>query len=228
MTRVVIVEDHPIVREGIKRLLPAPEFTVVGEASDGEEALNTIRTAPCDLVILDISLPKKDGMDVLKSVRAEMPALPVLVMSVHSEDDYAAYCLRAGAAGYVTKGAGTSDLLLALRKVARGSRYTSPALAEKIALGMLDQRDRPAKEILSRREFQILTMISWGRTVTEIARELNLSVKTVSTYRSRLLEKLSLRNNGELTRYAIRQKVEPPPVSVPAVSVTGATESVAS
>jgi DNA-binding NarL/FixJ family response regulator len=228
MTRVVIVEDHPIVREGIKRLLPAPEFTVVGEASDGEEALNTIRTSPCDLVILDISLPKKDGMDVLKSIRAEMPALPVLVMSVHSEDDYAGYCFRAGAAGYVMKDARTSDLLYALRKVARGSRYTSPELAEKIALGMLDRKDRPAKEILSRREFQILTMISWGRTVTEIARELNLSVKTVSTYRSRLLEKLSLRNNGELTRYAIRHQVEPPPMPPTVDTVTAASESVAS
>lgn len=209
--RIVIIEDHPVVREGVKRILSGSEFTVVGEAADGEEALTVVQKTPFDLVLLDMTLPKTDGFQLLKQLRMQMPTKPVLVLSLHSADEYAARVLRAGAAGYVTKDADSTELLIALRKVARGGRYTSPAVAEEIALGMLDQKDRPATEILSRREYQILSMISWGRTVTEIAGDLNLSVKTVSTYRTRLLEKLSLRNNGELTRYAIRHNVEGPP-----------------
>jgi two-component system, NarL family, invasion response regulator UvrY len=208
MARVVIVEDHPTVREGVKRILSGgTEFSVVGEAADGEEALDILRNTPCDVVILDITLPKKDGLEVLSQMKLEMPGKPVLVLSMHPEDEYASRMLHAGAHGYITKDAACADLLGALRKVARGGRYMSSALAEKVALGVLDYRERPAADLLSRREYQILAMISSGETVTEIANELNLSVKTVSTYRSRILEKLALRNNAELTRYAIKQQV---------------------
>ena len=213
MARVVIVEDHPTVREGVKRILSGEtEFSVVGEAADGEEALDILRNTPCDVVILDITLPKKDGLEVLSQMKLEMPGKPVLVLSMHPEDEYASRMLRAGAHGYITKDAACSDLLGALRKVAHGGRYMSSALTEKVALGVLDYRERPAADLLSRREYQILAMISSGKTVTEIANELNLSVKTVSTYRSRILEKLALRNNAELTRYAIKQQVSLPPL----------------
>jgi DNA-binding NarL/FixJ family response regulator len=206
MTRVLVVDDHPVVREGLKRIIAeGSDLSVVGEASDGEEALNALRNHPCDIVLLDISLPKKSGLEVLKQLKGEMPRLPVLILSMHSEDEYAVRMLRAGASGYLTKENTPANLVTAIRKVIRGGRYVSATLAEKLAFDLHSDADRPAHELLSDREYQILTMLSSGKTVSEIAAELSLSVKTISTYRVRVLEKLHLKNNAELTRYAIKQ-----------------------
>jgi DNA-binding NarL/FixJ family response regulator len=206
MLRVVIVDDHPVVREGLKRIIAeSNELSVTAEASDGEEALQTIRNHPCDIVLLDISLPKKSGLEVLKHLRTEQPRLPVLILSMHSEDEYAVRMLRAGASGYLTKESTPTNLVTAIRKVVRGGRYVSPALAERLAFDLQTESDRPAYETLSDREYQILCMLSGGKTVSEIAAELALSVKTISTYRVRVLEKLRLKNNAELMRYAIKQ-----------------------
>lgn len=206
MLRVVVVDDHPVVREGLKRIISeSNELSVAAEASDGEEALQTIRNQPCDVVLLDISLPKKSGLEVLKHVRAEQPRLPILILSMHSEDEYAVRMLRAGASGYLTKESTGSSLISAIRKVVRGGRYVSPALAERLAFDLQTDSERPAYEALSDREYQILCMLSAGKTVSEIAGELALSVKTISTYRVRVLEKLRLKNNAELMRYAIKQ-----------------------
>ena len=206
MLRVVVVDDHPVVREGLKRIISeSNELSVAAEACDGEEALQTIRNHPSDVVLLDISLPKNSGLEVLKHLRTEQPRLPILILSMHSEDEYAVRMLRAGASGYLTKESTASSLISAIRKVVRGGRYVSPALAERLAFDLQTDSDRPAYETLSDREYQILCMLSGGKTVSEIASELTLSVKTISTYRVRVLEKLRLKNNAELMRYAIKQ-----------------------
>jgi two-component system, NarL family, invasion response regulator UvrY len=205
MIRVVVVDDHAVVREGLKRIISEnPGMAVTGEAADGHEAINRIRESPCDVVLLDITMPNKSGLDVLKQLHSESPRLPVLVLSMHSEDQYAVRVLRAGAAGYLTKESAPDKLVQAIRKVVRGGKYVSPSLAEKLVFNLEEKTDKPPHEILSDREFQVLCMIGSGKTVTDIANELALSVKTISTYRVRILEKLNLKNNAELTRYAIK------------------------
>jgi two-component system, NarL family, invasion response regulator UvrY len=205
MTRVIVIDDHPVVREGLKKIILDGSLQIAGEAADGEEALNVVRNNPCDVVLLDITLPKKNGLEVLKQIKAELPRIPVLVLTMHSEDEYAVRMLRAGASGYLTKESTPTNLVAAIRKVVRGGRYVSPTLAEKLAFDLHADSDRPLHELLSDREYQILTMLSSGKTVSEIAAELALSVKTISTYRVRVLEKLQLKNNAEMTRYAIKE-----------------------
>jgi DNA-binding NarL/FixJ family response regulator len=206
MLRLILVDDHPVVREGLKRIISEnSDLSIVAEAGDGREALEAIRNNPCDLVLLDISLPNKSGLDVLKQIRAEWPRLPVLVLTMHSEDEYALRTLRAGASGYMTKECTSGNLLSAIRKIVRGGRYVSSALAERLAFNLQTDTERPAHQTLSDREYQTLCMLSDGKTVSEIAAELSLSVKTVSTYRTRVLEKLRFKNNAELMRYAIKQ-----------------------
>jgi DNA-binding NarL/FixJ family response regulator len=206
MLRVVVVDDHPVVREGLRRIISeSNELSVAAEAGDGEEALQTVRSTPCDCVLLDVSLPRKSGLEVLKQIRSEQPRLPILILSMHSEDEYAIRMMRAGASGYLTKESTSSNLISAIRKVVRGGRYVSPALAERLAFDLQTDSERPAYEALSDREYQTLCMLSGGKTVSEIATELGLSVKTISTYRVRVLEKLQLKNNAELMRYAIKQ-----------------------
>jgi DNA-binding NarL/FixJ family response regulator len=203
--KVAIIEDHPIVREGLKRIIAeSQDLSVTAEAGNGEEALQAVRDHPCDAVLLDIALPKKSGLEVLKEIRAEYPRLPVLVMSMHAEDEYATRVLRAGASGYLSKSSTPATLVSAIRKIARGGRYVSPALAESLALNLHVDTGRPAHESLSNREFEIMRMLGSGKTVSQIAAELALSVKTISTYRGRVLEKLRLKNNAELMRYAIK------------------------
>jgi len=205
MLRVVVVDDHPVVREGLKRIITeSNELCVAAEAGDGEEALNAVRTHPCDVVLLDITLPKRNGLEVLKQIRQEQPRLPVLILSMHAEDEYAVRMLRAGASGYLNKESTPTNLVTAIRKVVRGGKYVSAALAERLAFHLQTDLDRPPHEILSDREFQVLCMLASGGTVSEIALDLKLSIKTVSTYRVRVLEKLRLKNNSELTRYAIK------------------------
>jgi two-component system invasion response regulator UvrY len=208
MIRVCVVDDHAVVREGLKRIISEnPGMAVTAEAADGREALRVIQSKPCDVVLLDITMPDKSGLDVLKQLHQDLPALPVLILSVHAEDQYAVRVLRAGAAGYLTKESAPAKLVQAIRKVARGGRYMSPSVADKLLYQPEMGVARAPHEILSDREYQVMCMIASGKTVTMIAEELALSVKTVSTYRVRILEKLSMQNNAELTRYAIKENL---------------------
>jgi len=204
MLRVVVVDDHAVVREGLKRIISEGQnMTVSAEAGGGNEAVEVVKRTPCDAVVLDITMPDKNGLEVLKEIHEVNPRLPVLVLSMHAEDQYAVRTLRAGAAGYLTKETAPAKLVEAIRKVVRGGKYVSPSLAEKLVFD-LDRESKQPHELLSDREYQVLCMIASGKTVSGIATELTLSVKTVSTYRSRILEKLDMANNAELTRYAIK------------------------
>jgi two-component system invasion response regulator UvrY len=206
MIKVVVVDDHAVVREGLKRIIAENVGMIVtGEAADGHEAMRVIKSEPCDVVLLDITMPNKNGLDVLKELHAESPRLPVLVLSMHGEDQYAIRVLRAGAAGYLTKDSAPAKLVQAIRKVVRGGKYVSPTLAERLVFDLGTDSDKAPHEVLSDREYQVLCMISSGKTVTQIAEELALSVKTISTYRVRILEKLKMKNNAEITRYAIKE-----------------------
>src|ERR1043165_887357 len=208
MINVIVVDDHAVVREGLKRIISeSPGMAVSGEAGDGHEAKKVIQAGPCDAVLLDITMPNKSGLDVLKEVHAEAPRLPVLVLSMHPEDQYAVRVLRAGAAGYLTKESAPAKLVQAIRKVVRGGKYVSPTLAESLVYELNSDSTKAPHEVLSDREYQVLCMIASGKTVTMIAVELGLSVKTVSTYRVRILEKLNMKNNAELTRYAIKESL---------------------
>jgi DNA-binding NarL/FixJ family response regulator len=203
---VLVVDDHAVVREGLKRIISENSgMTVSAEASDGNEALRLVGKTPCDVVVLDLALPEKNGLDVLKQLHAEAPRLPVLVLSMHSEDQYAVRVLRAGAAGYLTKESAPVKLVNAIRKVVRGGKYVSPEVAEKLILELEPNSQKAPHELLSDREYQVLCMIASGKTVTEIANILALSVKTISTYRVRILDKLKMKSNADLTRYAIKQ-----------------------
>lgn len=204
MTRVLIVDDHTITRAGLRRILSeADKPLIVGEAANGAEALESVTSKQWDLVMLDISLPDRSGLEVLKAIKKARPALPVLVLSMYPVDQYALRVLRAGGAGYLTKESAPDQLLEAVRKVTAGLRFITPEVAECIARDWDRNPVHCAHEILSDREFEVMRMIASGKSVGDIARELLLSVKTVSTYRSRLLQKLQLRHNAELTHFAI-------------------------
>jgi DNA-binding NarL/FixJ family response regulator len=206
MIKVCVVDDHAVVREGLKRIISENAgISVTAEAGDGNEALRILRSQPCDVVVLDITMPNKGGLDVLKELHAESPRLPVLVLSVHAEDQYAVRVMRAGAAGYLTKESAPAKLVQAIRKVVRGGKYISPAVADKLAYESDPDSSKALHESLSDREYQVLCMIASGKTVTTIAEELRLSAKTISTYRVRILEKLDMKNNAEMTHYAIKE-----------------------
>jgi DNA-binding NarL/FixJ family response regulator len=206
MIRVCVIDDHAVVREGLKRIIAEnPGMAVTAEAADGMEAMRVIQSEPCDVVLLDITMPNRNGLDVLKQIRTDSPRLPVLILSMHAEDQYAVRVLRAGAAGYLTKESAPAKLVQAIRKVVRGGKYVSTSLAEKLVFDLNSDSTKAPHEILSDREYQVLCMIASGKTVTMIAVELGLSVKTISTYRVRILEKLNMKNNAELTRYAIKE-----------------------
>ncbi|HXI23811.1 MAG TPA: response regulator transcription factor [Pyrinomonadaceae bacterium] len=208
MINVLIADDHTVVRQGLKQILSDdPQLTVVGEAADGNEVLTALETLSVDALVLDITMPGRNGLDVLKEVKRKRPTLPVLVLSMHPEDQFAIRILRAGAAGYITKESAPEELVGALRKVCSGGKYVSPQLAEKLAVFIEDQTTRPPHEKLSDREFEVLRMLALGKTVTEVAEELLLSVKTVSTYRSRVLEKMKMTSNADLTRYALQNEL---------------------
>jgi two-component system invasion response regulator UvrY len=205
MIKVIIVDDHPVVREGLKRVITENTgMAVTAEAGDGHEALNVIRNQPCDVVLLDLLIPERHGFDVLKTLHAEKPKLPVLVLSSFSEDEYAVRCLRAGAAGYLKKETAVAEVIPAIRKVLRGRNYVSESLAHKLLSARNPAAEAPHKA-LSNREYQVLCMLASGKTVSQIAIELSVSIKTVSTYRVRILEKLMLKTTAELIRYAIKE-----------------------
>ncbi|MBN2370238.1 MAG: response regulator transcription factor [Vicinamibacteria bacterium] len=204
-TRVFVIDDHAVVRRGLRQILEeSPEATLAGEAGSGAEALTRLRQTHCDVVVLDISLPDCNGLDLLRQIRSQHPRLAVLILTMHAEEPYAVRALRAGAAGYLTKDGAAEELLAAIRKVAAGGRYLSSALAETLAVRIgAGTRELP-HERLSDREFQVLCLMATGQSLTEIANTLGVSVKTVSTHRARMLEKMHLRNNAELIQYAVR------------------------
>jgi two-component system invasion response regulator UvrY len=208
MIKIIIADDHPIVRAGMKQIISeAADMSVVDEAGDGRQLLHKIREENFDVVILDITMPHIDGLDVLKQLKIEKPKLPIIILSIHPESQYALRVLKAGAAGYVTKTSAPEELIGAIRKVHRGGKYISPSIAEKLAFQLEADFEVMPHEALSDREYQVLCMLASGKTVTEIADELALSVKTVSTYRSRILEKMNMKNNAELIHYAVQNKL---------------------
>ena len=203
--RVLIADDHAIVREGLKQILAdTKDIVVAGDAENGLDAIKLVREADCDVLLLDISMPDRSGIDVLKQLRKECPKTAVLMLSMHREDQYAIRSLKAGAAGYLNKQSAPAELVNAIRQVAAGRKYISNALAQELANQVGDDHEMPLHETLSDREYQTLMMIASGKTVSDIAGELLLSVKTISMYRARLLQKMRLRHNAELTHYAIK------------------------
>jgi DNA-binding NarL/FixJ family response regulator len=208
MIKVLIVDDHPIMRRGLKQVLSeASDIVVAGEASNGQEALNQVLEKEFQVVLLDISMPGRSGLEVLSQLKRLKPALSILILSTYPEEQYAVRALKSGAAGYLTKESLPEELIAAIRKVARGGKYVSAALAEKLALDLSDDTAKPLHETLSDREYQVMCMIASGKTVKVIAEELALSVKTISTYRRRVLDKMKMKNNAELTHYAIQQRL---------------------
>jgi DNA-binding NarL/FixJ family response regulator len=206
--RVFIADDHAIVREGLKQILAEQgDIIVAGEAENGLDAVKLFRKSRCHVMLLDISMPDRNGIEVLKQVRKEHPELAVLMLSMHREDQYAIRSLRAGAAGYLTKQSAPRELVTAIRQVASGQKYVSAALAQELAASVGADHEAPVHDTLSDREYQTLTMIAAGKTVSQIAQELSLSVKTISEYRARLLVKMKLKNSAELTHYAIRNQL---------------------
>jgi two-component system invasion response regulator UvrY len=204
MIRILIADDHAIVRHGLKQIIEdSGEMRVVAEAGSGIEALRKIRETDCDVVLLDISMPDMSGIDVLKQSHAERPQLPILILSIYPEDQYATRLIKAGAAGYMTKESAPAEVVQALLRVAGGKKYISPAVAEMLANELGTDDNKLPHQTLSDREYQIFLLLASAKTVTEIADALALSVKTISTYRSRILEKMKLHNNAELMRYAI-------------------------
>jgi DNA-binding NarL/FixJ family response regulator len=206
MIKVLIVDDHAIVREGLKRILSdAIGISVIDESCDEQGALNKIRKKHYDAVLLDISMPGRNGLDILKQLKIEKPTLPVLMLSVYPESQYALRALKAGASGYLTKDSASDELIAAIRKISKGRRYISISLAEKLAGELLNSNNKQPHERLSDREYHVLCMIGSGKTNKKIADELCLSVKTIATYRTRILTKMSMKSNAELTHYAIKE-----------------------
>jgi two-component system invasion response regulator UvrY len=204
MIRILIADDHAIVRRGLKQIIEdSGEMRVVAESVSGVDALRKIRDVACDVVLLDISMPDMSGIDVLKQIHVEKPQLPILILSIYPEDQYATRLIKAGAAGYMTKESAPAEVVKALLHVAGGKKYISPAVAEILANELGADENKLPHQILSDREYQIFLLLASAKTVSEIADTLALSVKTVSTYRTRILEKMNLHNNAELMRYAI-------------------------
>ena len=208
MIKIIIVDDHAVVRSGIKHILQErPDIKVVAEASSGSEAMKHLRENSADIVLLDISMPDKSGIEVLKNIRSQHPDVSVLILTMHPEEQYAIRALKGGAAGYITKDSAPSELIRAVLKISSGKRYISASLAEKLA-GMLDiSTEQAPHEMLSDRELEVMLLIAAGRSMTEIADSLNLSIKTVSTYKSRILLKMNLKSTADIIRYAIKNNL---------------------
>jgi two-component system, NarL family, invasion response regulator UvrY len=209
--KVLVCDDHLIVRQGIKQILAdADDIDVISEANNGPEAIRLVREANgnIDVVLLDIAMPQRDGLDMLKQFKSEFPKLPVLILSTYSDKQYAVFSLKLGAAGYLNKSADSEQMIAAIRKVAQGGLFITPSVAELLAssigAGPIDRNDKPIQELLSHREHQVFQLLSKGQSVGEIATQLALSPNTVSTYRARILEKTGVRNDVELALYAVR------------------------
>lgn len=208
MQRILIVDDHEVVRDGVKKLLEEQTGSILcGEAGTPDEAIRLALRADWDALVLDLSFAGKTGLDVLKELKQIRPHLPVLVLTMHSEEQYARRAFKAGAAGFITKDSPRAELSKAIHKVMEGGKYLSPALAEKLIVDLERGGDRPPDQSLSDREFQVMRLIASGKTLSEIADLLSLSDKTISTYRARLMEKMGMRTNAELIHYAIHNKL---------------------
>ena len=208
MIKILIADDHPVVRKGLKEIIEeAPGMMVGDEASNGQEILEKVRKSDFDIVLLDISMPGRSGLEILKELKSEKPDLSVLILSMHPEEQYAVRVLKAGASGYLTKESAPDELIAAIRKASIGRKYISSSLAEKLAFYLEIDDERPLHETLSDREYEVMRMIASGKTITKIAEKLFLSVKTISTYRSRILEKMRMKSNAELTHYALKNRL---------------------
>jgi len=206
MIKILIADDHAIVREGLKQIVSeTTDIAIEGEAINGQQVLELIRTNKWDVILLDIAMPGRGGIDTLKQLKIEKPALPVLVLSMYPEEQYAVRALKAGASGYLTKESAPEELIEAIRKVSNGGKYISSSLSEKLAITVGEGIEKPLHEKLSDREYQVVLMIASGKTANEIADELSLSIKTISTNRARALKKMGMKNNAELTYYVIKQ-----------------------
>ena len=208
MIKILIADDHTIVREGLKQIVAnTVGLVVTGEAANGQETLELVRKDNFDVILLDIAMPEKDGLAILKQLKLEKSELPVLVLSMYPEEQYAVRALKMGAAGYLTKVSAPDELIKAIKKISTGKKYISDSLAEKLALDLDVDTEKPPHECLSDREFQVMCMIASGKTVKKIAEELSLSVNTISTYRVRVLDKMKMTTNSELTHYAIKNQL---------------------
>jgi two-component system, NarL family, invasion response regulator UvrY len=207
-TRILLADDHTMFREGVKQLLTnTTEFVVVDEANDAAQVIQKIRETKCDVVILDISMPGRDGIDVLKQIRQINPQVHVLILSMYPEDQYAFRAIKAGASGYLTKNRASSELIEAIQRVASGRKYISPDVAEQLAVDLGRDTDKPLHQTLSDREYQVMSMIASGKTVGQIAVELSISISSVSTLRTRILKKFGMKTNAEITHYAIKHEL---------------------
>lgn len=205
MIRIVIADDHAIVREGLKRIVAgASDMQVAGEAADGTQVMQRVRELEFDILVLDLSMPGRSGMELIRLVRSEKPRLRILVLSMHQELQYAVRAIKSGASGYLTKESAPSQLEQAIRKIAGGGAFVTPEVAEQLALGAMPGSESHPHETLSDREFEVFRLLAAGVSVTEIASRLKLSVKTVSTHKANLMQKMGLQNASELIRYAIR------------------------
>jgi DNA-binding NarL/FixJ family response regulator len=207
-TRVLLADDHTIVREGLRRILAAdPSFEIVGEATDGHEVLAAVRTGGFELLLLDLSMPGRGGIELLRQVKAESAALRVLVLSMHDEQQYAVRAIRAGASGYLTKDAAPAQLVDALKKIASGALFITPAVAEALALQLQAPSEELPHKRLSDREYEVMLLLAGGASVTDIGERLHLSVKTVSTHKTHILDKLNVASLADLVRYALTHKL---------------------
>ena len=208
MIRIVVADDHAIVREGLKQLLSATsDLSVVGEAQNGHEVLAQVRALDFDVLLLDMSMPGKSGIELIKQVRAEKPKLRILVLSMHEEEQYAVRAIKAGASGYLTKDSASAQIVSAIRKVAGGGAFITDSVAQQLALGAMPQAEGPPHSALSDREFQVFRELVSGKAVSDIAAQLNLSVKTVSTHKARIMQKMNMSNPADLIRYAIHHRL---------------------
>lgn len=208
MIKVLITDDHPVVRQGIKMILesdPARSFGPIDEASSGQEMMNKLVTSGYDIIVLDISMPGRSGLDLLGDIKKGWPEISVVILSMHPEEQYAIKALKMGASAYLTKTSATEELISCLLKVREGGRYITRSLAEKISLAVLDETEKPVTEKLSARELEVVTLLASGKTISAIAGELSLSPKTISTYRERILEKLKLKTTSDIIRFALKE-----------------------
>lgn len=204
MIKIVIADDHTIVREGLRRVMgEAQDMEVIGEARNGREVLEWVKKGGVDMLLLDLSMPDHSGVEFIKRLKDESPKLPILVLTMHEEEQYAVRSIRAGASGYLTKESASTELIDAIRRVASGRLYINASVAEKLALDTMTAHDGPAHKSLSNREFEVFQMVVHGRSITDIATQLHLSVKTVSTHKTRILQKMNLHSVADLVRYAM-------------------------
>ena len=208
MIRILIADDHPMFREGLKHILAGcPDFTVADEASNGQEVFEKVWKKEYDMVLLDIAMPGTPGLEVLKRLKNEKPKLPVLVLSMYPEEQYAVRVIKAGASGYLTKQSASEELITAIRRISGGRKYITPSIAERLADDVEPAAEKPLHDTLSDREIEVFRMIAAGKTTMQMAEGLFLSVKTISTYRSRILEKMQMKTNAELIHYAIKHNM---------------------